>query len=166
MSIVFEQPRFEDGRPMLIAGLAERHSGTDAGIPAQWRRLATRLGSIPGRIGRVTYGVVFDSLKGTLSFGYLAGVEVSRTANLPKGFGHLEIPAQRYAVFTHHGHVSMLPHTMHAIWCEWLPAAGAEPLCDGADFLERYDERFDPHTGTGGIEIWLPINPRPQESER
>jgi predicted transcriptional regulator YdeE len=23
--------------------------------------------------------------------------------------------------------------------------------------LERYDERFDPHTGRGIVEIWVPI---------
>jgi hypothetical protein len=25
------------------------------------------------------------------------------------------------------------------------------------DFLERYDESFDPWTGSGGFEMWLPL---------
>jgi AraC family transcriptional regulator len=26
-----------------------------------------------------------------------------------------------------------------------------------APFFERYDERFDPRTGMGDVEIWVPI---------
>jgi AraC family transcriptional regulator len=25
------------------------------------------------------------------------------------------------------------------------------------DFFERYGEEFDPQTGMGGIEVWIPI---------
>ena len=28
--------------------------------------------------------------------------------------------------------------------------------------LERYDTRFDEHTGNGGVEIWLPVDERPR----
>jgi AraC family transcriptional regulator len=150
-------PRLVDGKPMLIAGLAARYNGSNAGIPAQWRRFAPQICRIPAQVGRATYGVIFDSLKGIFSFGYLTGVEVSTVHNLPSGFGHLAIPAQRYAVFTHCGHVSALPRTMHAIMADWLPSSGHALVTDGADFLERYGEEFDPRTGMGGVELWLPI---------
>jgi AraC family transcriptional regulator len=152
-------PRFENGWPLVIAGLAERHSGTNAGISAQWQRFMPHIGRVPGQVGRATYGVVFDSLKHKHSFGYLVGVEVVPNASLPENFGHLEIPAHRYAVFVHDSHVSAIPRTMGAIFGEWLPQSGHEHAADGADFFERYSEAFDPRTGTGGVEIWLPIEP-------
>ena len=153
-----ESPRFEHGKPLVIAGLAERHSGTNARIPQQWERFAPLIGKVPGQVGCTAHGVVFDTLKRAFSFGYLAGVEVAPD-RVPETFGHLEIPAQRYAVFTHHGHVSAIPRTTHAIFAEWLPASGHQLAADGADFFERYGEEFDPRRGTGEIEIWLPIKP-------
>lgn len=151
------EPSFIDGEAMLIAGLAERHNGSNAGIPAQWQGFAPLIGRIPDQVGTVTYGVVFDSLKNIFSFGYLSGVEVGAVDKLPSEFCHLEIPAQHYAVFTHHGHVSALPHTMHAILSEWLPQSGFERVTDGADFFERYGDDFDPRTGAGAIDLWIPI---------
>jgi len=150
-------PRFVAGRQMLIAGIAERYSGSNAGIPAQWQRFAPRIAKIPDQVGTATYGVIFDSLKNAFSFGYLSGVEVSSVARLPERFCHLEIPAQRYAVFTHRDHLSALPRTMHAIMGEWLPNSGCERVTDGADFFERYGDEFDPRTGTGAVELWIPI---------
>lgn len=151
------EPRLVDGRPMRIAGLAERYNGDNAGIPAQWQRFIPYIGAIPGQVDRAAYGVVFDSLKGAYSFGYLVGVEVDDVDKLPAGFGHLEIPAQRYAVFSHDGDVSDIPRTMRAIFGEWLPASRQQRAADGIDFFERYGEAFDPRIGRGGIEIWLPI---------
>src|SRR6202035_3694269 len=53
-----EPPRFEAGKPLLIAGLGERYNDeTCAGIPAQWQRLQPYIGNVPGQIGRATYGV-------------------------------------------------------------------------------------------------------------
>jgi AraC family transcriptional regulator len=140
---------------MTIAGLAERHRGTNAGIPAQWQRFARHIGTIPGRVGRTAYGVVFDALEG-MNFGYLAGVEISDPDQLPQEFGHLDIPAQRYAVFDHRDHVLQLPHTVGAAFA-WLASSHHEHAGDGADLIERYGEDFDPRNGAGRIEIWLPI---------
>jgi len=41
------------------------------------------------------------------------------------------------------------------IWNKWLPASGLE-LTD-SPFFERYGESFDPRTGSGGFEFWLPL---------
>jgi AraC family transcriptional regulator len=156
-TINLARPRVEDGKPMLIAGLAERHRETNAGIPAQWQRFVPQIGRIPDQIGRTTYGVIFDSLGEGHNYGYLTGVEVADTRKLPDDFGHLEIPAQRYAVFPHEDHVSAIPDTVGAIWREWLPSSRHELLRDGVDFFERYGDGFDPQRGLGDIEIWVPI---------
>ena len=142
---------------MVIAGLAKRY--TAATMPqaaALWQRFAEHLGRIPGQVGTVTYGVMTDRVEGTGGIGYLCGVEVAGSAPLPAGFSQIEVPALKYAVFAHDGHVSTIQRTVDAIWRQWLPASGYAPV-DEPEFFERYDERFDPVTGTGGIEIWVPI---------
>jgi AraC family transcriptional regulator len=70
-------------------------------------------------------------------------------------FARLRIAERRYAVFTHRGHISTIRATCNAIWNDWLPRSGCE-VDDAPDF-ERYDERFDPHTGQGEMEVWIPV---------
>ncbi|MBP2443651.1 putative transcriptional regulator YdeE [Rhizobium leguminosarum] len=45
---------------------------------------------------------------------------------------------------------------MNRIFGTWWPTSGLEHG-DTPDMFERYDERFDPYTGMGVTEIWLPI---------
>jgi AraC family transcriptional regulator len=148
-------PRFEDGQTLLIAGLGARYDNqTMAGIPAQWQRFAPHLGHIPGQQGPATYGVVCNG-DGEGNIDYIAGVAVADFQDLPADFARIRIPACRYAVFTHAGHISTIRQTWNTIWGQWLPGSGLE-AADAPDF-ERYGESFDPQTGAGGFEIWLPV---------
>jgi AraC family transcriptional regulator len=148
-------PRLDNGRTLLIAGLGERYTfETNQGIPFQWQRFRPYIGNIAGQIGGTTYGVCCNS-DGTGHFEYLAGVEVSGFTELPRELSRIRIPEQRYAVFSHRGHVSTMRSTVYTIWNKWLPASGYK-VADAPDF-ERYDESFDAESGRGTIEIWLPI---------
>lgn len=148
-------PRFEDGKALLIAGLSERYNHqTMAGVPAQWQRFAPHLGHIPGQVGQATYGIVCNN-DGEGNIDYISGVEVADFDDLPAEFGRIRIPARRYAVFTHAEHVSSIRRTWNTIWSRWLPESGLK-AADAPDF-ERYGESFNPQTGSGGFEIWLPV---------
>src|SRR5882724_703760 len=71
-------PRFETGKALLVAGIGERitHDNQGAGIPNQWQRFHQSVENIPGRIGKVAYGVCcYGDDAG--NFDYIAGVEVS-----------------------------------------------------------------------------------------
>jgi AraC family transcriptional regulator len=68
---------------------------------------------------------------------------------------HVRVPEQRYAVFTHREHIAVIRRTWNTIWNKWLPESGHTPA-DAPNF-ERYSEQFDPVTGMGGFEIWLPL---------
>ena len=150
-----EPPRFETGRPMLIAGLGARYDcASSAGIPAQWQRFQPHFGHVPGQVGRVAYGVCCNS-DDSGNFDYIAGVEVRDFSDLPAEFARLRLAAQRYAVFRHRDHISTIRRTVNTIWNTWLPESGHE-AADAPDF-ERYDEAFDPLTGNGGLEIWVPV---------
>ncbi len=148
-------PRFEPGRAIAIAGLNQTYTmESRRNIPAQWQRFAPHIGKLPGQIGRSSYGVCWNS-KPDCSFDYLAGVEVADSAKLPPDFTRIELPAARYAVITHAGHVSSLPQTIDTVWTRWIPDSGLKAA--GSPCFERYTEDFDPQTGRGGIELWIPL---------
>ena len=150
-----QPPRFTTGKPLLIAGLGERYScESAAGIPGQWQRFHQSVADIPGRIGNVAYGVCCNG-DDAGNFDYIAGVEVSDFSDLPREFASVRIPEQKYAVFTHRDHISTIRRTINTIWNQWLPASGMK-AADAPSF-ERYDEKFDPLTGNGGLEIWIPV---------
>ena len=154
-----QAPRFETSKPLLIAGLGERYNHENgAGIPGQWQRFNQSVADIPGRIGPVAYGVCCNG-DDAGNFDYIAGVEVSDFSDLPREFSSVRIPEQRYAVFTHREHISTIRRTINTIWNHWLPASGLKAA--DAPTFERYDEKFDPVTGNGGLEIWVPVREQP-----
>jgi AraC family transcriptional regulator len=148
-------PRFETLNPRLLAGLVQRYDcQASAGIPNQWQQFTPYLGAIPRQIGQATYGVKFN-FDGESSFDYLCGVEVAGSADLPQGFTSLQLLEQRYAVFAHRGHVAGVRATFAAIWSKWFPESGHTPA--DAPTFERYGSEFNPVSGLGGFEIWIPI---------
>lgn len=150
-----QAPRFETSQPLLVAGLGERYTWeSGAAIPSQWHRFHQAVANIPERIGGVAYGVCCNG-DDAGNFDYIAGVEVPDFSDLPREFSRVRIPEQKYAVFTHRDHVSTIRRTINTIWNEWLPASGLK-AADAPNF-ERYDENFDPLSGNGGLEIWIPV---------
>lgn len=155
-----EPPRFENGKPILIAGLRKIYAPTAmSNIPAQWQAFAPHIGKISGQVGRTAYGVCWQQAD-SANIEYLTGVEVSTFAGLPDDFTVVSLPAAKYAVFAHRGHVSKLYETCGAI-SQWLPESGHQPAAasdaETPAFFERYSEEFDPQTGMGGMEVWVPL---------
>jgi AraC family transcriptional regulator len=148
-------PRFVTSKPLLIAGVGERYNWEgSAAVPGQWQRFHQTIHNVPDRIGKVAYGVCCNG-DDAGNFDYIAGVEVSDFTDLPREFARVRIPEQRYAVFTHSEHISTIRRTVGTIWNHWLPSSGLK-AADAPNF-ERYDEKFDPVTGNGGLEIWVPV---------
>ena len=150
-----QPPRFETGKPLLVAGLGDRFSHDNgAGIPGLWQRFHQEVAATPNRVGKVAYGVCTNG-DDAGNFDYIAGVEVRDFTDVPREFSRVRIPEARYAVFTHSDHISTIRRTVNTIWNQWLPASGLK-MADAPNF-ERYDEKFDPATGNGGFEIWIPV---------
>jgi AraC family transcriptional regulator len=149
-----QPPRMQNGPTLLIAGLGERYTFDNlAGLPALWQRFRDHIGHVPGQVGPVAYGVCYNT--DDTGFDYIAGVEVASFEALPQDFAKVRVAEQRYAVFTHTAHVSTVSGTFMAIFNTWLPRSGYKSA--DAPVFERFDERFDGRTGTGGFEIWVPI---------
>ncbi|MGD9722237.1 MAG: helix-turn-helix domain-containing protein [Pirellulales bacterium] len=148
-------PRFETHPPLLLAGLVEHHEcQTPQSIPNQWQKFVPYLGNVPAQVGQIAYGVTFN-FDGDSNFDYLCGMEVKRTDDLPREFRLLQLPAQKYAVFVHAGHVAGVRGTYSAIWSKWFPQSGHQPV--EAPLFERYGAEFNGVTGLGGFEIWIPV---------
>lgn len=148
-------PRLERREAFHVAGLSARFGPEGhAAISTLWARFAPWIGAIPGQAGPDAYGVCHDG-DGQGAFDYLAGVETTRPDDLPAELARVCVPAGRYAVFTHRGHVADIRETMGAIFGGGLARHGLTHA-EGPDF-ERYGPAFDPRSGTGEIEIWIPV---------
>ena len=155
------RPRIVEQASFHVVGLQGRYTPeTTSQIAALWGRFAPQMATIPGRRGMNSFGTCHPDTCGTVgnpAFEYTACVAVDSLARVPAGLIGFTIPAGRFAVFTHEGAISRIGATFDAIFCRWLPEAGLE-RADGYDY-ELYDERFDPHTGTGDVDIFVPVRP-------
>ncbi|WP_158814453.1 AraC family transcriptional regulator [Methylocapsa sp. S129] len=150
-----EAPRIVAGKPMLVVGLAERHAFSDPkDIPGQWQKFMALYGEIPDKANPIPIGVSAN-MDEDGNFEYFCAVEVARFSSAPRGLKQLRIPAQTYALFHHRDHVAKIGATYAAIWNRWLPDNN-RAVADGPS-IERHLETFDPRTGLGGVEIWIPI---------
>lgn len=99
-----------------------------------------------------------------IEFRYLAGVEVTTINSIPEGMNAIEVPKQKYIVFTHKGALDTLGQTYKTIYTKTFPETGFIP--DKAFDFELYDERFispiDPKTE---MDIYIPIKDKTSDNE-
>jgi AraC family transcriptional regulator len=149
------EPRIEKLGSLTVVGLSRRQSLANAqAIPGQWQQFMTMYEEIDNKAETIPVSVTTD-MDGDGNFSYLTGVVVTSAGKLPKGLVAQSVPAQTYAVFTHSAHVSEIPKTYAAIWDQWVPQSGMV-VSDGP-WLEKHLPTFNPRTGLGGIEIWIPV---------
>lgn len=145
-------------KAQMMAGLQVRyHCGSNpTGIPGQWQQFQPWIDNLPASEPGVAYGIVVN-VDDDGNMDYMAAVPVGNARDIPKELTCLELAPQTYAVFEHSGHISSIGATCSAVWSHQLPERGMTPL--KAPALERYDQRFDPHTGNGIVELWVPVTP-------
>jgi AraC family transcriptional regulator len=154
-SDMLQPPRFAFVERLRVAGIGARYAQHSiAGIPAQWQRFVPLMDDVRGRIEQTEYGVCTNADEAG-TFEYVCGVEVADFEGVPADWSRVEIMQQQYAVFLHSEHISAIRATHQRIWNEWLPASAVQAAA--APDFERYDRSFDPRTGLGGVEIWIPI---------
>jgi len=154
------EPRIVRRPAFHAVGMAGHFTpSTTSRIPELWEGFVRGpIADVPHRRGTHTLGVCVDAaaMSGEdCGFTYVAGVEVDRIDEVPTGLVALTVPASTYAVFTHSGHISRFPDTVKQVFGHWLPASPYTHV-PTPDF-ELYDERWDPATGNGDIDVWVPI---------
>lgn len=146
--------RIEKHASFYVAGMSQHFLYTGAStIPLFWESFAPHIGDVPDQIRGVTYGVSFN--QGRDGFDYMAAVEVRSIENVGSTFRALRIPEHRYAIFQHRGHVSGIHDTMKRILLTWFRAS--DYAQDETPTFERYGSEFDAATGSGLVEIFIPI---------
>jgi len=160
---IVEKPAFK------AVGLPKEFDGdTRHQIPALWSSFGARFQEIRSRIGNHFFGLCTRA-DGKDRFAYAAAVETADLDDLPEGMQGYELAAQNYAVFT----VTLtgeepigleLGRANRHIRNAWLPSSGYV-IAMAPDF-EYYDERFDPGTLTGEIDLYVPIRLSKARSER
>ncbi len=153
---VLAPPYAIEGAEVRAVGLSRRHTfDTVISIPIQWETfMASHCGNIPHRLDGIPIGIQKPA-DDEGAFDYICAAEVSSFGQLPQDLVRIGIPARRYAVFEHRGHVSTLFDTYAAIWNEALQEHGWAPA--QAPVIERHSPSFDPQTGEGGLSLWIPL---------
>ncbi|RED48144.1 AraC family transcriptional regulator [Aestuariispira insulae] len=130
-------------------------------IPALWGQLRGRIPDIPAKTGKAAYGICSGKQPGDETFTYTACLDVSEIGHVPDGMRSIELPARTYAVFTHKVTSPDVPAgmkvTMQYIWGTWLP--NSDYRYTGDPDFELTDDRFDPESLSGEIDIYIPVVP-------
>jgi AraC family transcriptional regulator len=146
--------RFVDLPTLTVVGLEALCHGSDD-VSALWMQFNVRLDEVMSKGPLVSYGLC-EPVQGGLR--YLAGCEARPGAKAPSGMHRWILPGQRYAVFTHTGPVSDLPHTCNRAFAT-LSSQGIVPADDV--IIERYDERFTGPVLSGSqMEVLIPVAER------
>jgi len=157
LKIRLDPPVFDNHPEMLMAGLkVHQKMSAPNTLPLQWQEFQQHLGHIPGAIGRAAYGVIGNVAEDGDGYDYYTTVEIDGKGALPSDLITLKLPAQRFARFTHRGHISTIRSTIGAIFDKWPMHPGV--TSEGSfGFIEYYGPDFDPVTGNGTIEIWITV---------
>jgi AraC family transcriptional regulator len=151
-----DDPRIEDRKALLLAGLIKTFPMKDiASIPSLWAEFDQMQDAITNTGPERRYFGASLSFSEEKGCEYMAALEVTDLASVPKEAQTTKIPAAKYAVFTQPGHITLMRPTIMSIWQDWLPNSGY--VAAEAPLIEYYPPAFDGMTGNGGFEVWLPV---------
>jgi AraC family transcriptional regulator len=158
--VVSMKPRIVECGAMKVVGMNVFTTQKNNTIPQLWDRFNKECSTIPNIAEkRVALGICPPvdqrDFNEESEFEYIAGVIVSDYSDVPEGMMTYDIPAQKYAVFTHKGALDTLQVTYHAIHAEWLKTDAVE-LARGPEF-EWYDSRFIFGHPDSELDIYIPI---------
>jgi AraC family transcriptional regulator len=122
-------------------------------IQGLWTKFISRLKEVPKRKGWVTYGACRANPDKTLE--YTAAIEVDEPGPVPDDFTAFTIGGGFFALFTHTGHIRDIGQTWTSIHDVWMKEEGYIHR-DAHDF-EVYDERWNPKTGEGEVDIYIAV---------
>ncbi|NRA29628.1 MAG: AraC family transcriptional regulator [Parvularculaceae bacterium] len=151
-----EPLRFEDVSERHFVGVRRTINMQTMGesIKQIWMDLG-KVNPGAGVKAKFAYGLMPKNEPGSGTFDYMAALEVEALGADHAAYDMLTIGAARYAVFRHDGAAADARSTWDPIFNQWMPASGWDH--DVQPFQEVYDESFDPSTGEGGFEIWIPV---------
>ncbi len=136
---------------------------------ALWRAFRPRVREVENRATdemismRIYPGAVHDAFDADAGFVQWAAVEVTDHSGIPDGMAPYRLEGGTYAVFEHRGPAGDVG-IFRYIFVEWLPTSGAV-LADREHF-EILPAGYDPYDPEATEEIWIPVQPLPENSTR
>ena len=138
------QPEIVNRPAFKAIGLSYVGKNEHGEIGEMWSRFNERANEIKRINNKEAFGLCFSTVEGLArpgEFEYLASFEVAGETSVPAGMVHRQVPAYKYAVFTHHGKLETLAETYQFIYNTGLAQAGLVPHPDKFD-MEVYDKDF------------------------
>lgn len=151
------EPKFVNRPAFSVVGMRYFGKNQNQEISHLWEQANPRFGEIRNLAPKAeAYGICMN-VPGAQpgEFEYVAGLEVTKVDDMPEGMVAREVPASKYAMFTHVGSLAELKATYDYIYQTWLPQSGYE-LTGGADF-ELYNEDFKDFAPDSRFYIYVPI---------
>jgi predicted transcriptional regulator YdeE/DNA-binding transcriptional MerR regulator len=151
------QPKFVELPAFTVVGMRYYGRNEHQEISGLWGEFNMRVPEIQHVTpGSAAYGVCItppDAPNG--EFEYVASFQVDSITDIPEGMVSRQVPAGKYAVFTHEGSLEKLCDTYHYIYQVWLPQSGYQ-IGAGLDF-EYYDEDFKDFAPDSKFYIYVPV---------
>jgi predicted transcriptional regulator YdeE/DNA-binding transcriptional MerR regulator len=138
------QPKIVNRPAFKAIGLAYVGKNEHGEISQMWGRFNPRAGEIRRTNNKEAFGLCFSKVEGPSQpgeFEYVACLEVASDKNVPAGMVYRQVPAYKYAVFSHQGKLDNLGETYQFIYNTGLAQAGLKPHPDMFD-MEVYDKDF------------------------
>jgi predicted transcriptional regulator YdeE/DNA-binding transcriptional MerR regulator len=138
------QPQIVNRPAFKAVGLSYVGKNEHGEISQMWGRFNQISHAIKSINDREAFGLCFSTVEGPSQpgeFEYVACFEVADDEDVPTSMVYRQVPAYKYAVFTHHGKLDTLGETYHFIYNTGLAQAGLKPHPDKFD-MEVYDEDF------------------------
>ncbi|SDR76410.1 GyrI-like domain-containing protein [Gramella sp. MAR_2010_147] len=163
---MISKPEIKIIKPKKLVGICITTSLADDKTSLLWNRFMRLKGAIERKKGENLYSVQEYGekfMKGEFDtqseFNKWAASEVLHFENIPKGLEKLEIPAGKYAVFTHKGTAREFAESSNYIFNEWLPAS--EYLLEDRPHFEVLGEAYKgPENPESEEDIWIPVRPK------
>jgi predicted transcriptional regulator YdeE/DNA-binding transcriptional MerR regulator len=152
------EPKFVELPAFTVVGMRYYGKNQNQEISQMWGEFNQKCGQIQHiSPNSPAYGVCItppDATNG--EFEYVASFAVDKVENVPPGMVVRQVPAYKYAVFTHLGPLDKLGATYDYIYHTWLPQSGYKTT-GGIDF-ELYDEDFKDFAPDSRFYIYVPIS--------
>ena len=153
------QPKIVNRPAFKAIGLSYVGKNEHGEIGQMWGRFNQQSQAIQSINDKEAFGLCFSTVEGPSQpgeFEYVACFEVADDKAIPPVMVYRQVPAYKYAVFTHHGKLDTLGETYQFIYNTALAQAGLKLHPDKFD-MEVYDEDFELGSDASKFYIYVAI---------
>lgn len=149
-------PAIIEKKAFAIVGMKYEGTNSNDEILELWPRFMQNIHKVGNRVNSSEffgYDTWTEEINETGAFIYYVATEVEDETQVPEGMDCIQIPANKYAVFTLEN--KDVHNAVQQVFKKWLPESGYK-LKGNYDF-EYYDENFNPEDENAKIYFYIPV---------